>query len=234
MIALDYRRDPSTTWEHVGDVHADDLRDHLSWWSGPSLTTGDLVRAVGDGHESLYVWLDSGLWDVRDERGPLTASQWDGDDADAVEMLRRCAGVDRRLVVLAACDCAETALRYVPPGEDRPRRAIETARAWARGQATLAQVRAASSAASAFVDAAYAVSAYAASSAASASAFAAASSAAFVFADAAASYAASSASATWLSARASSLRSMAPLVRRHIPLAVVARSIVDARRALAA
>ena len=58
--------------------------------------------------------------------------------------------------------------------------------------------------------------------------------AAFVFADAAASYAASSASATWLSARASSLRSMAPLVRRHIPLAVVARSIVQARRALAA
>ena len=74
MIALDYRRDPSTTWEHVCDVHADDLRDHLSWWSGPSLTTGDLVRAVGDGHESLYVWLDSGLWDVRDERGRLRGS----------------------------------------------------------------------------------------------------------------------------------------------------------------
>ena len=222
MIALDYRRDPDTSWVRVCDVHADELHDHLSSWLEPSLTTGDLVRAVGDGHESLYVWLDSELHEVRDELGPLTASQWDGDDADAVEMLRRCAGVDRRLVVLAACDCAETALRYVPAGEDRPRRAIETARAWARGQATLAQVRAASSAASAFVDAAYAVSAYAASSAASASAFAAASSAA------------SSASATWLSARASSLRSMAPLVRRHIPLAVVARSIVQARRALAA
>jgi hypothetical protein len=36
-------------------------------------------------------------------------------------------GVDRSLVVLAACDCARTALRYVPPGEDRPLLAIEAA-----------------------------------------------------------------------------------------------------------
>jgi len=71
-------------------------------------------------------------------------------------------GVDRKLVVLAACDCAETALKYVPEGEDRPRAAIEMARAWTRGEATIEQVRKAAAAAAA---AAYA---YAAADAAAA------------------------------------------------------------------
>src|ERR1700678_1155317 len=43
-------------------------------------------------------------------------------------------------IVVAACDCAETALRFVPKGEDRPRVAIETTRKWARGGATLDEV----------------------------------------------------------------------------------------------
>lgn len=51
------------------------------------------------------------------------------------------AGVDRRLVVEAACDCAEAALVHVPAGENRPRVAIETARRWSRGEATVEEVR---------------------------------------------------------------------------------------------
>jgi hypothetical protein len=39
-------------------------------------------------------------------------------------------------VRLAACACARTALQYVPAGEERPLRAIETAEAYARGEAT--------------------------------------------------------------------------------------------------
>jgi hypothetical protein len=42
----------------------------------------------------------------------------------------------RKDVALAECDCAETVLKYVPKGEDRPRIAIETRRAWAVGEAT--------------------------------------------------------------------------------------------------
>ena len=42
----------------------------------------------------------------------------------------------REEVALAECDCAETALKYVPKGEDRPRIAIETRRAWAIGKVT--------------------------------------------------------------------------------------------------
>lgn len=40
-------------------------------------------------------------------------------------------GVDRRQIVRAAADCAETALRYVPEGDTRPQKAIAVARAWA-------------------------------------------------------------------------------------------------------
>ena len=76
----------------------------------------------------------------------------------------------RKQVVLAACACAETALKYVPKGEDRPKKAIQTARAWASGKATLEEVR---NAAYAAANAAYAA-AYAAANAANAAAYAAA------------------------------------------------------------
>ena len=48
--------------------------------------------------------------------------------------------VPRQALVLAACDCAEPALKYVSVREDRPLIAIETARKWARGEATIEQV----------------------------------------------------------------------------------------------
>ncbi|MFO0474195.1 MAG: putative immunity protein, partial [Alphaproteobacteria bacterium] len=70
--------------------------------------------------------------------------------------------VPRQELVLAACDCAELALRYVPQGEDRPRLAIETARRWARGEATVKEVRAADAAALAAVCDAGDAAAYAA------------------------------------------------------------------------
>ena len=82
----------------------------------------------------------------------------------------------RQGLVLAACACARLALPYVKKGEKRPLAAIETAERWARGEATLEEVR---SSASAFSSASSASSAAAASSAAYAasSAFSSASSA---------------------------------------------------------
>ena len=64
----------------------------------------------------------------------------------------------RKVVVLAACDCAETTLEHVPAGEDRPRKAIEMARLWAHGKATLEEVRSAAYAARAAENAAHAAS----------------------------------------------------------------------------
>jgi len=58
--------------------------------------------------------------------------------------------VDRKLIVLAACDCAEQSLYLIPKGEERPKKAIETARAWTRGEVSLAEVRAAANAAADF------------------------------------------------------------------------------------
>lgn len=120
--------------------------------------------------------------------------------------------VDRKVLVAAACECAELALVHVPDGEDRPRQAIETARAWVSGNATLEQVRKAASAAYA---AAYADAARAAAYAAYADATRAAASAA----DAAA-----------YASRAKSLRRSAEIVRAHISWVVLHEAVeaVDA------
>jgi hypothetical protein len=93
-------------------------------------------------------------------------------------------GADRKQLVYAACQCARTALQYVPEGELRPLQAIEMAEKWVQNQAPVEDViRYANSAA----DAAY--SAYAAADAAYA-AYAAYSADAAAAAAAAAAYAA--------------------------------------------
>ncbi len=117
-------------------------------------------------------------------------------------------GVDRKTLVLAACDCAEPALKYVPKGEDRPRKAIETARAWCEGRATLKEVRSAAFAARAADAAAYAA---AAADAAAYAAYA---------ADAYAAYAAADA-ADAADAYAASLKHSAKLVRKRIPVEMI-------------
>ena len=131
--------------------------------------------------------------------------------------------VARKTVVLAACACARTALRYVLAGEDRPRVAIETAERWARGEATIAEVRSAAAAAAAYAadDAAYAAAyaadaaAYAADAAAYAAADAAAAAAAYAadYAAYAAAAAAAYAAADAADGRKVALAQMADLVR---------------------
>jgi len=61
--------------------------------------------------------------------------------------------IDRKVLVLVLCDCAEIVLKYIPEGEDRPRVAIETARKWCRGEVTLEEVKSAASDAYAASDA---------------------------------------------------------------------------------
>jgi hypothetical protein len=59
---------------------------------------------------------------------------------------------DHHLLAVWAADCAEHVLHLfeeVQPGDDRPRQAIEQARAWARGEVTWTQARKAAFAANA-------------------------------------------------------------------------------------
>jgi hypothetical protein len=107
----------------------------------------------------------------------------------------------RKQIVLVACDCADTTLHLFEkkcPADKRPRIAIEKARAWAEGLASIADVRSASFAAAAFAASSAASSAaFAAFAAASSASSASASAAAFAaaaFAASAASFAASAAS----------------------------------------
>jgi len=55
--------------------------------------------------------------------------------------IRSLAHWDLKLGVWCAAAVAETALQYVPDGEDRPRNAIEAARAWTVGRARVSEVR---------------------------------------------------------------------------------------------
>ncbi len=86
----------------------------------------------------------------------LLARRWWCGQQDAGDLLRLLGRLSKRhgrgsevhvSAVLAACACARTSLRYVPVGETRPLVAIETAERWARGEATLEEVRVAKRAA---------------------------------------------------------------------------------------
>jgi len=107
-------------------------------------------------------------------------------------------GALHRTVVLAAVECARPALKFVPAGEKRPAEALRVAAAWARGKATIEQVRsaadAAAAAASAHADAAYAPAAAAVYAA----------------------YAPAAAASAYDAARKDSLARSARIVRKHI------------------
>jgi immunity protein 5 of polymorphic toxin system len=52
--------------------------------------------------------------------------------------------IDHHLLAIWAADCAQHVLHYfeeMQPNDDRPRRAIELTRAWARGEITMTQAR---------------------------------------------------------------------------------------------
>ena len=129
---------------------------------------------------------------------------------------------NRKEVVLCACKCTRTALKYLPKNEKRPLKCIQTVEKWAKGKATIEEVREAraatayAAAAYAADDAAYAAAdaaAYAADAAYAATAYAAADAAAYAAADAAA-YAADD--AAYAAARIKSLKSLANIVRKSL------------------
>jgi hypothetical protein len=125
----------------------------------------------------------------------------------------------RKQIVLAACACAETALKFVKPGEDRPRLAIETARAWTRGEATIEDVRRARAAA---VAAAAAYSADAAATAAYSAAYTTATATAAYSDDAAA---AAAAAAYTTATAAYSADAAARTEARMLCLAIIRREL---------
>jgi hypothetical protein len=169
----------------------------------------DALRAVHACHESL-------VWALTQ---PDAATAWATcERADWLLWIAgRLASTDdaRKLVVLAACACARTALGRVPVGEDRPRICIETAEAWARGEATIVQVRAARADA---LDARVEMWRKPAAAAADAAAAAAADAAAAAAYAADAAYAAAAAATA---ARADSIKTQADIVRGILSMPVM-------------
>jgi len=129
----------------------------------------------------------------------------------------------RKRLVLAVCECARLALKHVKKGETRPRKAIQTAEAWARNEGpTLDDVRADSAYAYAAAAAAYAADAAAAAAAADDAAYAAAYAAAAAADDAYAAadaYAYAAAADAYQEAKKKTLKKCAEIVRKHYPTA---------------
>jgi hypothetical protein len=122
------------------------------------MTKTELTAALTthDACDEAIAWVES-------SRRKLAAKIWDDcERGDWMMWIAARAGVDRKLIVSAACLCAREALKYVKPGEDRPRIAIETAERWVRGEATIEEVRAARNAADDHAAASAAAYAYAA------------------------------------------------------------------------
>jgi hypothetical protein len=128
------------------------------------------------------------------------------------------AGVDQRLVVEAACRCAEAVIGLVPEGEHRPIRAIETARAWIHGDASLEKVRSAADEASEEGDVFHSLHDQEACAAAYAAAYAAY----------AAAFAADAAYAAATATTEDALSDCADLVRQVITAADVAKALKGA------
>ena len=122
----------------------------------------------------------------------------------------------RKEVVSIACDCAETALKFVQPGENRPAECIAVVRKWIAGTATKEAVKTARYAAYAAADgaAAYAAADAAAYAAYAAAAYAAYGAAAYAAADAAAYAAYGAAAYAAADAREESLKLSADMCRK--------------------
>ncbi len=80
------------------------------------------------------------------------ATFWrESDRGDYMLWLVAAAGIARKIIAVPNCRIVRTVLYFVPDCEDRPRIAIETLERWVRGEATIEEVREASSAASSAV-----------------------------------------------------------------------------------
>jgi len=144
------------------------------------------------------------------------------------------AGVDRKKVVLAACECARLSLKYIPEEEIRPLRAIEMAEAWADDKVSIKEVKQAAYAAYAAANATHATNAaYAAAYAVYAATYTAyasnATAKAAYAAYAAANAADAAADAAYAAAaRKSTLKKCADIVRKRI----LVEDIEEAMRAV--
>lgn len=177
-----------------------------------------------DEREKVMKW-------VRNAPGDL-AEIWQSSEC-AGQLLRLAiyAGVDRRSVSLALCDCVRIVLPFA--NSDTPRRTIEIIEKWSRGAATSEQVLAAADAAEAVAEAAVNAAAEAAAAVADAAAdaaYAAAGAAYEVSAVYTVAYVVVAAVTSAALNRAEMERRCADTIRARIPWATVEAALIRARK----
>ena len=122
-------------WQTVTSVRSKGAAlDEVASWSYVNLRHGDLVDVEGPRYRALRVF-DGATGELRPLPSSIGVGPWEGPGADPAKMLAVAsrAGVDRRRLSLAACECAATSLRFVPEGRSAPREALLAVAKWAGG-----------------------------------------------------------------------------------------------------
>jgi hypothetical protein len=166
-VVLVRRFDPTGEELSRWEVLVRDADGHPEFFSPPAakkaalnppddadLRVGDIVATVPaeaiskieDNALGLYVMGLHGMKKAPDMPGGVGRRWLSAWGKDARAMLVASVMVERKRLVMAACDCAETVLHLVPTGDTRSRAALDAARAWCQGKATLSDVLRASTA----------------------------------------------------------------------------------------
>lgn len=150
---IERRHAEGGAWDRVGGAGTEvSSREELLLAPRFEAGVGDLVRLLDPGGETVGFWVATpdGLVDAGvapndyGGRSPDWVAAWEGERAQADEMLRAAVGaVLRRRLLLATADCAALALRRAPTGDARVRDALRAMRLSATGRATAAEVEAA-------------------------------------------------------------------------------------------
>lgn len=136
---------PSDPWKVVSTAEdIDRARDELASWQGPGLSHGDLVIVtyddlyVFDGDRSAFVVVPR----PHAKRYDFWRYFWEEGDSgeQAKDMLLLSEGVDVRRLALAASEIAEMATPFVPRSDKRPAEAIEATRGYVAGSVPIQNV----------------------------------------------------------------------------------------------
>ena len=162
---------------------------------------------------------NAGILEIEKKRGRYLLR---GRDTNTDVCFMRGRAVTKNNIILAACDCAESVFRLIPENEKRPRKAVETTRAFVAGEAIIEEVRDAASASWYAANAAWSATADRAAATADRTAayaaYAAANAAAAAAAVAAVAAAAAAADTTaYIDANNKKQKELADIVRKRIP-----------------
>lgn len=132
-----YREVDKTSWSSPYAAYSEaDAVTKVGEWL---VSRGTLARMARDGSpERLFVMDGAKPCDVT--RDGVSVAAWESDNASAESMMAACEGVDNRRLVDATCEIAESSIKYMTKGMELARNTIDVARRHANSTASAEDV----------------------------------------------------------------------------------------------